>query len=167
MVIIWACHQLSPWHQQTAKLVVENVDSSKGRNEFWIFFWWSLQLPVVGGWLGVTYLSVLLVCIPSRFIRFISFGHWGWPGCVTSFHELWNEPTFLRWRLWFIQFCRESTILLRHHQRERHVWVLLLVSTLVIFDGVLLNPHLCSSPQMQLNFSVLIVGVIYTKHFFM
>lgn len=125
------------------------------KNEFWIFFWWPLQSQAVGGWLGVTYLSVLLVCVPLGFIRFISVGHWGWPGCVASLHELWNQPTFFRWGLWFIQLCGESTVLLRHHQGERHVWVLLwLVSTLLMFDGLLLNPHACLFPQLYLNFSV-------------
>lgn len=73
------------------KLMEENVDSLKGKK--WIlncFFWWPLQSQIVGGWLGVTWLSLLLVCITPCFIRFISFGHRGWPGCVASVHELWN-----------------------------------------------------------------------------
>lgn len=128
MVIIRACHHWSPWYQQ----MCNQVGSRERRfleEKKWVlngFVWWPLQSQVIGGWLGVTYLSVLMVCIPSRFIRFVSFGHWGRPGRVASFHELWNQPTFLRWRLWFIQLCREPTILLWHHQGERHVWVLLL-----------------------------------------
>lgn len=122
MVIIRACHHLSPWYQQMCIRVGSGECRFPEKEKMVSELLLLMATAITNSWLLIRF--CLFASLPC-FIRFISFGHWGWPGSVTSFHELRNESALLRWGLWFIQLCWESTVLLRHHQGERHVWVLM------------------------------------------
>lgn len=122
MVIIRACHHLSPWYQQMCIRVGSGERRFPEKEKMVSELLLLMATAITNSWLLIRF--CLFASLPC-FIRFISFGHWGWPGSVTSFHELRNESALLRWGLWFIQLCWESTVLLRHHQGERHVWVLM------------------------------------------
>lgn len=133
MAIIRACHHGTS--KMCNKVCSGRASLFLERDKKWVLNcsrWWPLQSLIVGG--------LIRCCLSSAsflpcFIRIISSGYGGRPGCVSSFHELWDQPALLRRGLGLIELRRESAVLLRHHQGERHVWVLFLSSSPLVTDS--------------------------------